>query len=67
MYQNHKNIKYICYEKLCNSQVYWYAVLKFSEIETFYPFDFKEALKKLDVKFDLALLEKSHRLYKQIT
>lgn len=67
LYQNHKNIKYICYEKLCNSKDYWHEVLKFSGIGTFYPFDFKEALKKIDEKFDLALLEKSQRLYRQIT
>ena len=67
LYQNHKNIKFICYENLCNDKSYWDNVLTFGEIENKYSFHFKEVIKKLDVEFDTDLLIKSNRLYEQLS
>ena len=66
LYQNHKNVGFISYEKLCNSKDYWDDILKFSEVDRAYPFEFKEATKKVDVKYDTTLLGKSERLYEQL-
>ncbi len=64
--KNNKNIYFICYEKLCNSNEYWLDILKLLNIKETYDFEFKESNKVISYKMNEDIIHKALCLYKEL-
>jgi hypothetical protein len=65
--KNKKNIYFICYEKLCNSNEYWLDILKLLNIKETYDFEFKESNKVISYKMNEDITHKALCLYKELS
>ncbi len=64
----HKNnVHFICYEKLCSSEVYWKSILKLLDLGHEYSFQFKKSQKEFYLKIDDGLIEGASYLYSELT
>ena len=65
--RNEKNVYFICYEELCNSNDYWLNLLQILNIKEKYDFEFKESNKVILLEMDEVIKHKSLSLYKELT
>tara|TARA_B100000963_G_scaffold361657_1_gene398494 strand:+ start:2771 stop:3739 length:969 start_codon:yes stop_codon:yes gene_type:complete len=61
-----KNINFVCYERLCNSEETWKNILKNINIKYRNKFDFKMSVKNIDLELDSKILEECKDIYKNI-
>jgi len=64
-YRLQKNVHFICYEKICNSQEYWNEILRFLEIKDEYKFKFIESKKDISFKQN-ELSKKCYEIYDEL-
>lgn len=60
------NVVFICFERLCSEKRYWDQILTLLKVPNKYSFVFKNPLKKLSVKVNSNLIEKSEFIYKEL-
>ena len=63
--KNH-NLNFICYEKLCSTNDYWFEIQKIVHIDEPYDFEFKESKKDISLNTDKELREKALSLYSDL-
>lgn len=64
---NHKsNVKFICYEKLCESEKYFYEILKNLDIKEKYKFNFNQSLQDFSIDIDDNLKIKTLQMYEKM-
>tara|TARA_B100000886_G_scaffold169474_2_gene116045 strand:+ start:495 stop:1469 length:975 start_codon:yes stop_codon:yes gene_type:complete len=64
--KNKENVYFICYEKLCNTNEYWFDVLQILKIEKRYNYEFKESNKVILLGMDEEISHKALSLYKDL-
>lgn len=62
----YRNIRLLCYEKLCNVENAWTNLRSLAKIKNEYSFDFKESLKRIENDHDNELLSKCRILYEKL-
>ncbi len=65
-FKKHQNINFICYEKLCSDQKYWFTIIDLLKIDKKYQFEFKESKKNFSKNIDSKLLLNVKSLYAQL-
>ena len=66
-FKDKKNIHFICYEKLCESNEYWLNTLKILDIKEKYSFPFKTSIKEISLDYDYELNDKASLIYSELS
>lgn len=64
---NKNNVVFVCYEKLCSSENYWFDILNMVGIKNKYQFSFRESYKEPLLEVDSELNTKALSFYKKLT
>ena len=65
---NHSNnVRYISYEELCRSNLYWKDILDYLDIKDKYNFTFTNSVRELNLDYDVELLNKAVTLYNKLS
>ena len=65
--KSNENVYFICYERLCNTNEYWFDILKILNIEETYDFEFKESNKIISLEMNEEITNKGLSLYKTLS
>ena len=65
--KNKKNVYFISYEKICNSEEFWLDLLQILNIKETYDFVFKESQKDVTLETNEDILNKGISLYKELS
>jgi len=60
------NLHFVCYEKLCSSKKYWHEILKISDFNETYNFEFKESRKEILLEMDNKMVDKASSFYSKL-
>lgn len=66
-FENEKNVHFVCYEHLCESNDYWLAILKALDTGNSYNYEFNKSEKQITERIDDSLKEVSSSLYTQLS
>ena len=59
--------RYISYEELCRSNLYWKDILDYLDIKDKYNFTFTNSFRELNLDYDVELLNKAVTLYNKLS
>ncbi len=65
--KNKKNVYFISYEKICNSEEFWFDLLQILNIKETYDFVFKESQKDVSLEMNEDIMNKGLFLYKELS
>ncbi len=66
-FKANENVYFICYEKLCNTDDYWFDLLKILKIKKTYNFGFKESNKVISLELNPDTTHRCLSLYEELS
>ncbi len=61
-----KNIYFLSYEKLCNSEEYWLEILNILDIKNYYKFNFLESKKEIELPIENKIKDKAFSVFNEL-